>query len=121
MVPEIPFCRDVENDSTLFQLVILAGGEPEEGHHSFNTQDTLDSVQDFMGGAALDSGRRSSLKTKVSGMSRRSFRRSDSAAYYEQKVFQFHVLLDGNEKYVWLQAAAELGRLLAPITIDARK
>lgn len=26
-------------------------------------------------------------------------------------IYQFRVLLDGNEKFIWLQAAAELGRL----------
>jgi len=34
-----------------------------------------------------------------------------SHAGEQEKVFQFRVLLDGNEKFIWLQAAAELGRL----------
>lgn len=29
----------------------------------------------------------------------------------QEVVYQFQVLLDGNEKFIWLQAAAELGRL----------
>ena len=29
----------------------------------------------------------------------------------QEIVYQYRVLLDGNEKFIWLQAAAELGRL----------
>ena len=29
----------------------------------------------------------------------------------QEVVYLFRVLLDGNEKFIWLQAAAELGRL----------
>ncbi len=44
----------------------------------------------------------------------------------QEVVYLFRVLLDGNEKFIWLQAAAELGRLspasafsLVPASIDA--
>ena len=40
-----------------------------------------------------------------------SLRKSRSRGGEQEKVFQFRVLLDGNEKFIWLQAAAELGRL----------
>jgi len=43
-------------------------------------------------------------------------------------VYQYRVLLDGNEKFIWLQAAAELGRLcpstavsLVSSTVDVTK
>jgi len=43
-------------------------------------------------------------------------------------IYQFRVLLDGNEKFIWLQAAAELGRLcsntavsLTSATVDVTK
>jgi hypothetical protein len=32
----------------------------------------------------------------------------------QEVVYLFRVLLDGNEKFIWLQAAAELGRLAEP-------
>ena len=40
-----------------------------------------------------------------------SLRKSRSRGGEQEKVFQYRVLLDGNEKFIWLQAAAELGRL----------
>ena len=46
----------------------------------------------------------------------------------QEVVYMFRVLLDGNEKFIWLQAAAELGRLsnesaarLVSTTVDVTK
>lgn len=54
----------------------------------------------------------SSTSSSSSRFQRPSFGKSKRSRTGEQeKVFQFRVLLDGNEKFIWLQAAAELGRL----------
>jgi hypothetical protein len=55
----------------------------------------------------------STTASKKSGLS--LFRKIKRVPAGEQEVvYLFRVLLDGNEKFIWLQAAAELGRLAEP-------
>eukprot|EP00584_Thalassiosira_punctigera_P014228 CAMPEP_0172565712 /NCGR_PEP_ID=MMETSP1067-20121228/109243_1 /TAXON_ID=265564 ORGANISM="Thalassiosira punctigera, Strain Tpunct2005C2" /NCGR_SAMPLE_ID=MMETSP1067 /ASSEMBLY_ACC=CAM_ASM_000444 /LENGTH=291 /DNA_ID=CAMNT_0013356657 /DNA_START=21 /DNA_END=892 /DNA_ORIENTATION=- len=70
---------------------------------------------------SLDSPARSVKKSNESDDASVSSTRSGSGLFskkikrghsFEQEVvYMFRVLLDGNEKFIWLQAAAELGRL----------
>ena len=55
-----------------------------------------------------DSSVSSTASTK-SSIFKKTFKRAP--AEEQEIVYQFRVLLDGNEKFIWLQAAAELGRL----------
>lgn len=50
-----------------------------------------------------------SKKSKKMSLSLTKFKRAPSEG--QEIVYQYRVLLDGNEKFIWLQAAAELGRL----------
>ena len=51
----------------------------------------------------------STTASKKSGLS--LFRKKKRVPAEQEVVYLFRVLLDGNEKFIWLQAAAELGRL----------
>jgi hypothetical protein len=132
--------RNIENDETAFYLVfppefkrIDSKAEVltcvREGRRmSYAHSSILSSVNEddaIMGGSGLDtlSGRNTrvasddndsnSVSTTVSerrGLS--LLRKTKRFPTGEQEVvYMFRVLLDGNEKYIWLQAAAELGRL----------
>jgi hypothetical protein len=62
---------------------------------------------------AIDDDDNNSVSTSASKKSGLSlFRKTKRIPAGEQEVvYLFRVLLDGNEKFIWLQAAAELGRL----------
>lgn len=132
--------RDVYNDETTFYLVLPAEFESndsgaevftttlEKGNSvSYLNSDTkmpsLYENKETFGNATLDSTsqRKSdgddasvssasstgskSLLTKVKGSLKKKPKQK------QEIIYQFRCLLDGNEKFIWLQAAAELNRL----------
>ena len=156
----IIYNRDVENSSTMFQLILPDSEEANLSSSNLTEQltlcDSMDnangnaSMEDLMGsGSSLFAQRKSSLESigednsarglsssapemstrgSMSGSAPRLKRRSSNASDVSQGtkskekskdvIVHFRVLLDGNEKYIWLQAAAELGRLVAPTTMS---
>lgn len=141
------FRRDVENDETMFYLVLPADFLPK----NFKKKDADGEVftiseagpgasSDVMVDGEENEGvyrRGSSLGSRGSGrITSSSFDDSDASSTSSRSalssfpfissmlnkkskhgpdkhevVHMFRVLLDGNEKFIWLQAAAELGRL----------
>jgi hypothetical protein len=147
--------RDIENDETGFYLVLPPEFKKvdskaqvltcvRQGRRVSYTQlsvpDSFNNGEETVGSSGLESWGNStrnasddddnnSVSTTASIKSKMSlFRKTKRAPAGEQEVvYLFRVLLDGNEKFIWLQAAAELGRLSpepaflfnVPIPIDA--
>mmetsp|Transcript_26725 Transcript_26725/g.57465 ORF Transcript_26725/g.57465 Transcript_26725/m.57465 type:complete len:1125 (-) Transcript_26725:1193-4567(-) len=108
---------------------------------SSKAMESIDEGEEAVGGTGLDSMRSSkkdgndddgdfsvaSASSKNYSLSlRNKFKRAP--AEEQEVIYQFRVLLDGNEKFIWLQAAAELGRLcnetavsLVSTTVDVTK
>ncbi len=142
--------RDVQNSSTMFQLILPADSEAAT---SITLSDSTDngngaSMEDLMAsGSSLFAQRKNSLESigedksarglqgmstrssgSMSGSASRLKRRSSNASVIsmgtkskeksKDVICHFRVLLDGSEKFIWLQAAAELGRLVAPTTMS---
>ena len=147
--------RNIENDETAFYLVfppefkkIDSKAEVltcvKEGRRmSYTHPSILSAVKEgevIMGDSGLDTSGRNTRNASndddnnsvsTTASTRRGFsllRKKKCLPVGEQEVvYLFRVLLDGNEKFIWLQAAAELGRLTpesaflfhVPASIDA--
>ncbi len=135
------FCRDVYNDETTFYLVLPAdfvsndsGAELfdvslEKGNSvtyrsSTRGMQTLDENQETLGSSTLDSRNQQHYNSNSDGDdasvsstgSKSIFSKVKESLKKKPKekqeiIYQFRCLLDGNEKFIWLQAAAELNRL----------
>ena len=70
-----------------------------------SAQDADEADEDGDGGAGGGRGARGG------SLASRLFRRGAAPAAVREVVYMFHVMLDGNEKALWLTAAAEMGRL----------
>jgi len=138
--------RDVENDETLFYLVLPADFKkkdadaevfsmqrvgkqisyhPSRGGGSGWKMDSIKEGAAISGDASVEVSSRVSRNNKSNdstddnsvasspGSKKGSFiSKFKRGSQFEQEVvYMFRVLLDGNEKFIWLQAAAELGRL----------
>ena len=158
------FNRDVENDETMFYLILPPDYKTKDSEAEVfalsrvgrrvsyrslrdlgaNQMEAIDADEEVSNGAGGLGGSSSSgnggivkrssttddddssvtsTGSKKSGL----FKRKSHAAEHEV-VYQYRVLLDGNEKFIWLQAAAELGRLcsesaisLASLSVDVTK
>jgi len=136
--------RDVENDETLFYLVLPADFKKKDADAEVFSMERVGkqisyhpsrggdwkmgiikegaaaSGRDSGGGFSLvnsnkssnDSTDDNSVSSSLGSKKRRFNGKFKRGSHVEQEVvYMFRVLLDGNEKFIWLQAAAELGRL----------
>ncbi len=152
--------RDVENDETMFYLVLPADFKKQDAEAEVfalsrvgksvrylspsDKKSALDSIDEGGPGSSGNSlvnssgngtrrssdGDDSSVTSTGSKSSSRfsPFRSKRVPAEHQEVIYQFRVLLDGNEKFIWLSAAAELGRLcpetavsLVSQTVDVTK
>ena len=138
--------RDVENDETLFYLVLPADYSTHDSdaevvslykvgksvsYRSLNDLDKDKRTNSKMGSLGSvteekmsvfdfgvddeDDEDGSDVTGSKSGMKSRflskAFKSVSSDKSKKEIIYQFRVLLDGNEKFIWLQAASEMNRL----------
>jgi len=139
--------RDVENDDTMFYLILPANFKKQVADAQVFSMErdgrrvSYRSLDDAMGGDTNRGGMNSPSRNSVDGQSQSTASSSNTRASVfkrhpfkrtmtngQEVVYMFRVLLDGNEKFIWLQAAAELGRLsdesalnLLSTTVDVTK
>jgi hypothetical protein len=139
------FVRDVYNDETAFYLVLPADFESNDSsaqiyttslkrgksvsHLSVRRMKSLNEEEETIGSgmvesftkrngsgtdddASVSSTGSKSIFSKVT----RSIKRNPKEK--QEIIYQFRVLLDGNEKFIWLQAAAELNRLAVESSVS---
>lgn len=111
------FHRDIKNDETGFCLVLPA----DFIMHHAEVEATITQVDSWGSGAEDDIDGKSissSKKFRLTPLFKKSTR--------TEIIYHFHTILDGNEKFIWLQAASELGRLCSEtakssVPIDVKK
>lgn len=107
-LPLTPFLlRDIKNDETRFCLILPIDffiKHDAETHGSITQEDTWRSgTEDEIDGSnSITSA--SPPKKYFSSPPRNKSKRTEI-------IYHFRAMLDGNEKFIWLQAASELGRL----------
>lgn len=135
------FYRDVYNDETTFYLVLPADFESNDSgaevfdvslgkgksvtyRSSTRRMQTLDETQETLGNSTLDSPSQQHYNSNNDGDDASVYSTGSKSMLSKVKetlkkkpkekqeiIYQFRCLLDGNEKFIWLQAAAELNRL----------
>ena len=118
---------DFETDDAgaeLFTMSLEKGNSVS--YRSAGRMQSLNENEQTMGSGELDSPSRSSkLKSSLNDDDSSSVSSTGSKSLLskvsrslkkkpkekQEIIYQFRVLLDGNEKFIWLQAAAELNRL----------
>lgn len=116
--------RDVENDETMFYLVLppdlnLTDSDAEMVSMSKvgncvsyrNLKIPTDKESDVASKDVGSEGKKPSKFNLKSSYTRSILQKSFDKPLKQEKVYTFRVMLDGNEKFIWIAAAKQMNRL----------